>query len=137
MSPDNVEIVRRWWAGFNDHGLPPLELCDPQIEIQLPDEFPFSGDYHGHEGVRRWAAEVFEGIENHRVAVEDAVQAPDRDSVVMALRSTGTSREMHFEIDLSWAAFWSFRDGRLTYAHGYLTLDEAREAAGFGDDESA
>ena len=130
MSQEDVENVRRWWAGFNEDGLPPLELCDEQVEIQLPDEFPFTGNYHGHEGVRRWAAEVFDVVESHHVTIEDIVQAPDSGTVVMALRSTGRSREMDFDIDLPWAALWSFRDRRLVYAHGYMTMDEAREAAG-------
>ncbi len=130
MSQDKVEIVRRWWTGFNQDGLPPLELCDEQVEVQLPDEFPLTGIYRGHDGVRHWAGEVFDVIEDHHVAIEDVIQAPDDETVVMALRSTGQSKEMHFDIDLLWAALWVIRDGKLVYAHGYMSIDEAREAAG-------
>ena len=130
LADENVEVVRRWWAGFNEVELPPLELCDPQVEIRLPDEFPFTGIYRGHEGVRQWSAEVFDVIEDHQVAIEDVVQAPDGETVVMALRSTGRSKEMQFDIDLPWAAMWVIRDRKLVYAHGYLTIAEAREAAG-------
>jgi ketosteroid isomerase-like protein len=130
MSQENGEFVRRWWTGFNEVGLPPLALCDAQVEIRIPDEFPFTGIYRGHEGVRHWVAEVFDVIEDHQVAIEGVFQAPDPEAVVMALRSTGRSKEMQIEMDVPWAALWVIRDGKLVYAHGYLTTSEAREAAG-------
>ena len=130
MSQENAEIVRRWWEGFNEDELPPLELCDAQIEIQIPEEFPFTGIYRGHEGVRQWVAEVFDVIEDHRVAIEGVSQAPDEETVVMALRSTGRSKEMQIDMEVPWAALWVIRDGKLVYAHGYMSIDEAREAAG-------
>ena len=33
MSEENMEVVRDWWDGFNEHGMPSLQLCDEQIEI--------------------------------------------------------------------------------------------------------
>jgi len=131
-SQENAEIVRRWWAGFNEGRLPPLELCDAEVEIQNPDEFPLPGPYHGHEGVQDWATEVWDVVEDHHVAIEEIIQAPDEETVVMALRSTGRSREMQIDMDVPWAALWVIRNGKLTYAHGYMSLDEAREAAGLG-----
>jgi ketosteroid isomerase-like protein len=133
MSQENVEIVRRWWAGFNQDGTPPLELCDAQIEIRNPDEFPLTGPFHGHAGVRHWVEGVWDVFENHHVAVEDVFQAPDKETVAMALRSTGHAKEMQIEMDVPWAALWVIRDGKLAYAHGYMTLAEAREAAGLGE----
>ena len=132
MSQENVEVVRRWWAGFNEDE-PPLDLCDAQIEIRIPDEFPFTGIYRGHDGVRHWVAEVFDVIEDHHVAIESVLQAPDNETVVMALRSTGRSKEMQIKMDVPWAALWVIRQGKLVYAHGYLTIVEAREAAGLSE----
>jgi hypothetical protein len=43
MSEENVEIVRRWWEGFNEDGMPPLSLCDDKIEINNPPDFPVRG----------------------------------------------------------------------------------------------
>jgi hypothetical protein len=36
MSEKNVQFVRRWWAGFNESGLPSFELCDERIELIIP-----------------------------------------------------------------------------------------------------
>ena len=51
MSEENVEIVRRWWEGFNEDGMPPLALCDEEIEIHNPPDFPVRGFFQGHDGV--------------------------------------------------------------------------------------
>jgi ketosteroid isomerase-like protein len=133
MSQEKVEIVRRWWAGFNKDGFPPLDLCDADVEVRIPREFPFTGIYHGHEGVRKWAEEVFDVIEDHRVEIQRVFEAPDDETVVMALRSTGRTKEMSFEADMAWAALWVIRDGKLVYAQGYLAMDEALEAAGLSE----
>ena len=133
MPQENVEIVHRWWAGFNDHRLPPLELCDRDVEIRIPREFPFTGEYHGHEGVRTWVAEVFDVIEDHRVEVERVLEAPDGETVVMALRSRGTTKQMQLDLETPWAAVWVIRGGKLVYAQGYLAMDEALEAAGLSE----
>src|SRR5688572_24858664 len=74
MSQENVEVVRALWAGLKqDPGEPwppasrdeldrrlRLDLCDERIEIRNPAEFPAADEYHGHQGVRQWAAEVWE-----------------------------------------------------------------------------
>ena len=44
MSEENVEVVRRWWKGFNEDGMPPLALCDEEIEIAMPPDFPVRGN---------------------------------------------------------------------------------------------
>jgi ketosteroid isomerase-like protein len=135
MSGENVQIVRSWWAAFNDDGLPPLELCDPAIEIRIADEFPFTGIYHGHEGVRRWAADLFDVIEDHHTAIEGVREIPDDETIVATLRSTGRSKEMQFEMELPWAAVIVIRDGKVSYARGYLTFGRSprsRRAVGVG-----
>lgn len=42
VSDENLEVVRRWWASFNEHGIPSLDLCDEQIEIRNPPDFPLA-----------------------------------------------------------------------------------------------
>ena len=54
MSQENLEIVRRWWQGFNNDGMPPLSLCDEEIELDNGRDFPVGGVFQGPEGVRRW-----------------------------------------------------------------------------------
>ena len=134
MSQENVEIVRRWWRGFNDDGLPPLSLCDEAIEIRMPPDFPVRGLFRGHEGVRRWREQVFDVAENARVEPEEIVDVRgDGETVLMLLRASGTAGYTEIEIDLEWAAIWTIRDGKVLLAQGYLSRAEALEAAGVAE----
>jgi ketosteroid isomerase-like protein len=131
MSQENVEIVRRWWEGFNEDGMPPLALCDEEIEIHMPPDFPVRGVYRRHDGVRQWREEVFEIIDDPRVEAEDVVDVHgDGEAVLMMLRTTGTTNYAGIEVDYEWAAIWTIRGGKVVRAQGYLNRDEARDAAG-------
>ena len=131
MTEENVEVVRQWWDGFNATGMPPLALCDEQIEIRNPPDFPVRGSFHGHQGVREWRDQTFEVIDEAVVEAEEIIDvADDGQTVLMLLRSRGTAPHMGIEIDFPWAAIWTIREGKLLLAQGYLDRNEALEAAG-------
>ena len=131
MSEENVEIVRRWWEGFNEDGMPPLVLCDEEIEIWMPPDFPVRGLFQGHDGVRRWRDQVFDIFDNPRVETDDIVDVDgDGTTVLMLLRATGTASHTELKIDYEWAAVWMIRDGKVLRAQGYLNRADALEAAG-------
>jgi ketosteroid isomerase-like protein len=131
MSQETVEIVRRWWEGFNEDGMPPLALCDEEIEIRNPPDLPVSGLFEGHDGVRRWRDQTFEIVTTARVEPEHIVDVHgDGATVLMLLRLIGTARHTGIEIDFEWGAIWTIRDGRLLRAQGYLNRADALEAAG-------
>ena len=134
MSQENVEIVRRWWEGFNEDGMPPLALCAEEIEIRNPPDFPVRGLFQGHGGVRRWRDQVFDIFDDPRVEPEDIVDVHgDGTTVLMLLRATGTASYTGIDIDIGWAAIWTIRDGKLLRAQGYLNRAEALEAAGLSE----
>jgi ketosteroid isomerase-like protein len=134
MSEENVEIVRRWWEGFNEDGMPPLALCDEEIEIRNPPDFPVRGPYQGHSGVRRWRDQAFDIIDNARVETDDIVDVHDDGEVVlMLLRVTGTASHTEIEAHYEWAAIWTIRDGKVLRCQGYLSRADALEAAGLGE----
>jgi ketosteroid isomerase-like protein len=130
MSQENVEVVRRWWAGFNENGLPPFDLCDDQIEIRNPDEFPTPGPYHGHEGVRQWASDAWDVIDQVRTEPEEILEVGDRTTLVVVLRTTGRVRGMGIPANAEWAAVFTMRGGKLARAQGYRSRAEALDAVG-------
>ena len=139
MSQQNAEIVRRWWAGFNEDGLPPFDLCDERIEIRNPTDFPFKDVYRGHDGVRRWRAEVFDDldtVENVRVEVDDLIDAPDGETVVMALRFLLRLKRFEMDHEMTWAAVWIIRHGKLVWAQGYVHMADALEAVGLSEQDA-
>ena len=134
MSSENVEIVRRLWEGFErDPGPSLLNLCDEEIEIRNPPEFPVQGPYHGHDGVRQWAREVWEVIDDLRFEVDEIIEAGDGETVVTVQRTLGRMRQTQLRSDFQWAAVWTIRDGKALRAQGYLSRAEALAAAGLGE----
>jgi ketosteroid isomerase-like protein len=134
VSEENVEVVRRWWEGFNEDGMPPLPLCDDMIEINNPPDFPVRGLFQGHEGVRRWRDQVFEVADNARVEPEEIIDVHgDGETVLMLLRATGRARYTKLEMDFEWAAIWTVRGGKVLRAQGYMSRAEALEAAGLSE----
>jgi ketosteroid isomerase-like protein len=135
MSKENVEVVRRWWASFNEFGMPSLDLCDERIEVTNPPNFPVRGSYHGHEGVRQWRNDVWDIVDNAKVEVEKLIDGGDDETVVMLLRFQGTASYTRIEFDEPWAAVWRIRNGRVVYAQGYTNRRKALEAAGLSEDD--
>jgi ketosteroid isomerase-like protein len=133
MSKENLEVVRRWWAGFNEDGMPSLDLCDERVEIANPPEFPVRGSFHGHNGVRRWRDQVFEVMDDLEVEPEELIDAGDGETVVMFLRLRGVASHTRIEFDEPWAAVWRIRDGKLLHAQGYVSRRRALEAAGLSE----
>ena len=134
MSQENVEVVRRWWDGFNNTGMPPLSLCDERIEIRNPPDFPVRGAFHGHQGVRDWVDQVWEAFDNVSVEAEEIIDVTDDgETVVMLLRARGTAHHTRIEMEFPWAAIWTIRDGKLLLAQGYLSRSKALEAAGLSE----
>ena len=130
MSEENLEVVRRWWKGFHENGMPPLDLCDAQVEISNPPAFPVRGTYRGHDGVRQWRTDAFDVIDELEVETEKLIDVGDGETVVMLLRLRGVASHTRIPIDETWAAVWTIRNGKLLRAQGYISRREAMRAVG-------
>ena len=133
MSPENVEIVRLWWDGINEHGMPPRDLCDENIVIRNVAEMPDPGPYRGYEGVREWLNNIFEVIDQARFELEETIEVGDGETVVTAQRCLGPARHTRLDVDYLWTAVWTIRDGRVLSAQGYANHADALEAAGLSE----
>src|SRR5918999_1399767 len=112
MSRENVELVRLWMEGLSEKGMPPLDLCDEQIEIGNVKEFVVQGPYHGHAGVRQGVADAFDVANDRRFELDEAIDAGDGETVVSVQRAIGHSSNTGLEFDLRWAAVWTIRGGK-------------------------
>jgi ketosteroid isomerase-like protein len=143
MPQENLEIVRALWAALErgpDAPWPPprdefdrqlrLDLIDEEIELRNPAEFPVADEYHGHDGVRQWATEVWEVFSELHHELEELIEAEDGETVVSVQRTQGRMRHTGLDVDLPWAAVWTIKDGRAVRGHGYMTRAQALEAAG-------
>ena len=129
MSRENVELFRKGMDAFLQHDIEPLlEMSHPEIEW-----FPFSaqveGDvaYQGHEGVKRWWANLNATFEDFEATI-DEVQ--DEDDVVMALGRLRARFQSGLTLDTEVGWVVRFRDGLAVWGRAFQSHAEALEAAG-------
>jgi ketosteroid isomerase-like protein len=130
MSRENVEIARRWWGAFNEDGAAPLGLCHEEVEIRNPSEFPTTGPYFGHDGVRHWETDAWEVIRDLRMDVDELIDVGDGERVISVQTVRGRMRHSDLPADVQWAAVMTIRAGKLVRAQGYLTRAQALNAVG-------
>ena len=133
MSEDNVEIVRGVWRRFNSDGSVDPRSFDPSIEIENYRESPIPGPYRGYEGMRQWAKDVVEVIEDAQYEIEELLDFDVQDAVVARMHLRGRARFSGIEIDIPMTVVFRFRGKRIVGAAGYRNHGEALEAAGLSD----
>ncbi len=143
MSQENVEIVRRHYAGLVDgFGLGRfergdfeafLEWLDPEIEWRGPREFPdLAEPRFGHDGVREYMALLLEALDDYRVVPEEFIDAGE-DRVLVLSREGGRGRGSGAEvISQPTAHVWTIQDGKATSLRSYWERADALEAVGLG-----
>jgi len=143
MPAENAEVVRSLWATLDrdpEMPWPPppeefdqrmrTDLCDEQIEIRNPAEFPVADEYNGHEGLRRWATDVWEVFTELHNEVEEIIELEDGHTVVSVQKTHARMRHTELETHFRWAVVWKLKEGKALSAHGYLTKAQALHAAG-------
>jgi ketosteroid isomerase-like protein len=132
MAQDEVEIAVRRWFERLAAGDPAPDLCDEDIEIRNWAESPVPGPYRGHDGVRQWFRAVNDpdmGLDIQFFELEEVIGVDD-ERVVTIQRATGRGRASGLEVDQRWGSIIGVRDGKIAFASGYPTPEQAVEAAG-------
>jgi ketosteroid isomerase-like protein len=124
MPSESFEIVRRAHEALNSGDIDALvALCDAEFRLDMSDRVFNPAVYEGHDGIRRFYAEVHDVWESYVWEPEELIQAgPD---VVALLRSTGRGRGSGVEVDRETAMVWSVREGRATAVRFFRDRDEA------------
>jgi ketosteroid isomerase-like protein len=126
-----AEIVRLCIQRFNADDIEGfLELFDAEMEFHDVPEIPGSTVYRGHEGMRRWWATVKEPLEELRFELGEVTEGAERIAVVT--RAVGRGRGSGAEVDWTFTTVWGFRDGLISYHHGYADHDDALRAIAAG-----
>jgi ketosteroid isomerase-like protein len=84
--------------------------------------------YEGHEGIRRFVAEVHEAWEKFTWEPEELIESGDL--VLALISSTGRGRGSGLELDRRAAMLWRVPAGRAVSLQFFRDRDAAREAAG-------
>jgi ketosteroid isomerase-like protein len=133
ISPESVEVVRRMLEAFNRDDPDSVvaafaEDCRLDEPREMPDRHP--AGYRGHEGIREWMDKL-RGVAEVRFEPEGFEVCGD--VIVSEWAARGRGQASGVPIDWPTFAVLHMREGKIARAEGFLTLAEAREAAGLAD----
>jgi ketosteroid isomerase-like protein len=129
MSQENMEGFRKAIAGYNRGEIGPmLEITHPEAEW-YPFTAAVEGDeaYHGHDGIRKWWANVEASFERVEADIDDI-----RDDL-LALGHLRARFRSGVALDTEIAWLLRYRDGLAVWGRAYQSHAEALEAAGLAE----
>src|SRR5688572_473621 len=124
MSEQNVEIVRRGYEAFA-RGEIDFETLDSEIEWRGPREFPDLAEaHHGHDGVRRYMAKLFEAFDDYYMAAEEFLDL-DNDRVLVFAREGGRGKGSGAAVETNPTAhLYTLRNGKAIRMQSYWDRTE-------------
>ena len=134
MSEENVEAVRKAAIALNRGDLVTwtgyfADDIDYRAVEGAPDDH---GPIHGKDALRAYLQDwqdTFEDFTSEPVELIDA----GKDNVIAVIRVSGRAKLSGVEADLTYAALYTFRDGKVARAREFWTREEALEAAGLSE----
>jgi ketosteroid isomerase-like protein len=135
MSQENVEIVQRAWDAFGGD----VEVAlDSWIAAYWADDIDYRaaegalddrGPIHGKVAMRAYVQDWIDTFDQFTVEPMELIDAGEG-QVVGVLRNSGRAKLSGVETDLTFAALYTVRDGKVERGREYWTRDEALGAAG-------
>jgi ketosteroid isomerase-like protein len=128
MSEANVELTRRAVKAFEDRDLDALlAMLDDEVAA-FPILAGMEGGYRGHDGVRRWWADLLGTFPDFRAEIVELHGLGDRTLAVLRLRGHGAESAAHIDT-MAWHVS-HFRRGKCIEWRVYTSEREALEAEG-------
>jgi ketosteroid isomerase-like protein len=131
MSQENVAAVQTAANAFARDGLDAFaefwtdDIDHRAVEGALDDRGPI----HGKAEMRAYLQDWFDTFDDFRAEPVELIDAGE-DQVVAVLRIMGRAKLSGVETDLTYAALYTLRNGKIARGREYWTRDEALEAAG-------
>src|SRR5439155_22464602 len=134
MSQENVEIVRDAAAAFNRGDVDTwLEYFADDIDYRAVEgALDDRGPMHGKDAVRAYVQDWLDMFDDFQVEPMELVDAGE-DQVVAVGRISGRAKLSGVETDLTSAALYTIRDGKIARGREYWTKEQGLEAAGLRD----
>ena len=125
MSQENVEVAAAWYEAYNARDLEgALALMHPDVDCTSAGMSGVEGSLiRGHEGMRRYFADLWETWEDPAVVVEELFERGDH--VVMLGHTTGAGRLSGISVDFPVASVIYVEDGLILRYRTYREWDEA------------
>jgi ketosteroid isomerase-like protein len=130
MSEENVEVIRDSIAAMNegDYGRAMGHLAD-DVVFEAPAGIR-GGTFRGREAVSEWFADWFRIFDsNVHTDIREIAEIGD-DGVFAVSAVRGRGRGSGVDVGETFAYLYWLREGKVTRMEGYLSREEALEAAG-------
>jgi ketosteroid isomerase-like protein len=134
MSEENVKTVRDAAETFKHGDLDTwtgylADDIDYRAVEGAPDDH---GPMHGKDAVRAYVQDWQDTFDDFTSEPVELIDAGD-DKVVAVIRISGRAKLSGVEADLTYAALYTLRDGKIVRGREYWTREEALEAAGLSE----
>ena len=128
MVLSKVDVVKRSLAAFERSGVGDveelLEWLTEDVELRSAIVGGAEGNvYRGHEGVRRWAAEVAEALNDLHLHAEEFREVGELVVATGHVSARGGVSGLELDVPIAWVL--SVRDARIATMRGYLDPDRA------------
>jgi ketosteroid isomerase-like protein len=133
MSEENVEVIRDVIAAMNegDFGRAMGYLAD-DVVLEAPAGIR-GGTFRGREAVGEWFGDWLRIFDwNVHTDIREIAEIGD-DGVLVVADSQGRGRGSGVDAKETFAWLYRLRDGKITWMDGYLSREEALEAAGLSE----
>jgi len=129
MSQENIDTLNRGYDAMRRRDLHALlDVIHPEFEGKFRIMEVEGTVYRGHEGMRRFAEEVWSVFPDWYPEMNEARDAGE--VVVAKVRGAGRGVGSGIELDMTTWQVVKFRDGKVIGMQGYPTKAEALEAVG-------
>jgi ketosteroid isomerase-like protein len=135
VSKENVDLHRRIYDALNAGDAEALvPICDRNVEVQSAFAAVGGAVYHGHDGARKWQADLEEAWGGEfRVELEAYFDLGDRTVVIGALYGRGEQSGAEVAMPASAIAEW--RNGLCTSHKAYPRQEAVFEELGISADQ--
>jgi ketosteroid isomerase-like protein len=136
MSQENVKIVRRSVAAFNEGGIEAVaEFAHPEIEFQEPPSQPAPRVGRGLQETRDTFESFDEAWQEHQSEIKEIRELPE-DEVLLSTVEHFRGRD-GMELDAGCWTIYTFREGKIIKLRPFWDRGQALEAAGLSEQEMA
>jgi len=137
MSQENVDLARSGYEAFNRGDIEwVVKHASPDVEFKLRGAraLDLPPVYRGRDGLRQlfneWFVGAWEGTLRQDV---ERIYDLDDHRVLGLVTFRGRGRESGIDVELRYAHIFTVREGLVTHIEGFLSWEEAKEAAGLRD----
>jgi len=134
VSTENVELHRRFYEALNAGDAEALvAICDPCVEIRSVFAAVGGALYHGHEGARKWLADLVDAWGGElRVEIEAYFDLGERTFAFGSLHARGGQSGAMVAMPAAVVATW--RDGHCVSHKAYADREDAIRELGLTED---